>query len=272
MTFLGSIKVNKYYVYMVTLLVALPAGITISHFLGDDVIKYYGNLAYLPVGGLLLIVAFWSVRHFGIDGVHGIGWLAFTGFAMMWILAEIIWMISELIFQIDPFPSTADLFYLMGYPFLLMFLVSYLIPFKEAISKKLVMIALSLSFVSIVISTTFQLNNLYMSETNFEIIKLFDVVFSMAYLIADGIILVPTIIGIGLFLRDSNRTKPLWILIFFGILFTFVGDSYFMILDVNDEYYTGHPGELLFYFAYVLLAFGVYGYGKNHKSYFIQRR
>jgi len=238
--------------------------------MGSDAIKYYGNLTYLPVGGLLLGVAFWSLRHFGIDGVHGIGWLSFTGFAIMWVSAEIIWIVSELIFQIDPYPSAADLFYVMGYPFLLVFLVSYLVPFKEAISKKLIIIAIALSFVSLVLSINFQTNEIDITKVSFETIKSFDVVFSVAYVMADGMILVPTILGIGLFLRDNNRNKPMWFLIFLGVLFSLVGDSYFMILEANEEYYTGHPGELLFYFAYVMMAFGVYGYGKNYKNYFMK--
>ena len=243
------------------MIVSIIVGTVISHVMGEAAIKLYGNLAYLPVSALLIGVAFWSIRYFGIDGTQGVGWLSFVGFAIMWSIAGIIWIVYDLVLNIDPFPSPADLFYAIGYPFLLVFLISYLIPFKEAISRSLVTVAIGLSVLYLVLAVPFQITISDGFDSWIEIIQSFDALFAIAYPVADGIILVPIILGIGLFLRDNSKAKPMWILIFLGVLSSLVGDSYFMILDANDQYYTGHPVEILFLVSYVIISFGVYGWG-----------
>ena len=192
---------------LILIILSIAAGTLISHLMGDTAVKLYGNLAYLPVSTLLLGVAFWSIRHFGIDGSHGMAWLSFTGFAIMWSVAGVIWIIYDLVLDVEPFPSPADLFYLIGYPFLLLFLVSYLIPFKEAISRSLVIVAIGVSVLYLVLAVPLQIILSDDFGSGIEILESFDALFSVAYPVADGIILIPIILGIGLFLRDSNKTK-----------------------------------------------------------------
>ena len=254
---------NRYYAILILVILSIIAGTVISHLMGETAVKLYGNLAYLPVSALFVGVAFWSIRHFGIDGSHGIAWLSFAGFAMMWSVAGVIWIVYDLVLGTDPFPSPADLFYLMGYPFLFLSLVSYLIPFKEAISRSLVIIAVSLSVAYLILTALFQTVVSDGPGLGLEALESFEALFSVAYPVADGIILIPIILGIGLFLRDDNRVKPMWALIFLGVLSSLVGDLSFMLLETTGQYYTGHPVEILFLASYVLMAFGIYGYGKR---------
>jgi len=274
--FPSDLHISRYTTALIGSIAAIMITVILANLVrGEEdhsVATLYGYIIQLAVGGLLIGVAFWTVRRFGIDSVHGVAWLSFVGFALMWVIADMIWNAEEILLPVDTYyPSSADLVYLMGYPFLLMFLVSYLIPFKDAISKRLITLAILFSVISVIASMYLQFvinaDSLEQITPNTPT-SLYDAIVVVLYPVADGIILVPTILGIGIFLRDSNRVKPMWVLIFLGTLSNFAADVVFMVIEPREEYFTGHPVDILFLVAYVLIAFGVYGYGKNNKNYF----
>jgi len=176
-------------------------------------------------------------------------WACLFGFAVMWFVAEMAWIVDELILEVDPFPSTADIFYLIGHPFLLMFLISYLEPFKSSITKKMftLVILFSLSILSLSLILTIG------AEEGMDRLSY---VIAVAYPVADALIIIPAIIGIILFFR--GEVNFMWTLVCFGILSVFIADSAFMFAQFDNSYYTGHQLEILFHWTYLLIAFGVY--------------
>ncbi|MDH5664977.1 MAG: hypothetical protein OEY10_01600 [Nitrosopumilus sp.] len=61
------------------MIIVLVLGIMLSNALSKDWAILFGNFAYFPVGGFLIFVSFWTLRHFGRDGWHGMAWIAFAG-------------------------------------------------------------------------------------------------------------------------------------------------------------------------------------------------
>ena len=86
--------------------------------------------------------------------------------------------------------------------------------------------------------------------------ELFTATISFAYPLADGIVLIPTLIAITLFLR--GEVNLLWSAVFFGIIAMVMADTIFVLEEINSIYSTGHPLDVGYLASYVLFTFGVY--------------
>lgn len=209
------------------------------------------DLLYIPVPAAVLVLSIIIASRFQTSGKHGKAWIVFVIFAASWFTAEQIWLVYELIYDIDPWPSVADFFYLLGYPLLFVFSLLYLQPLRKAISKKLVISSLLITTALLIptFSLAYQTNS---SENDFE------VALAASYPVLDAIILCPALIGVSLFFK--GEVNFLWSLIYIAMVLNVIADAGFLMLSMNDSYYTGHPIDLLYLWAYVLFAFGVYSH------------
>ena len=242
----GKIQNEK---FLFTSLAAVAFLNIFSNLIDEEVAVLVGNFVYVPVAGTLIFVAALLLKRLGSSGTHGMAWISLFGFAVMWFLAEMIWMAEEIFLNIEPYPSTADIFYLMGYPFLLLFLISYLEPVKKAITKEIFAIPL-------IISASVLLTCLFFALHDVEYVGNLELTIATAYPVADAFVIVPALIGIHLFFR--GQVNFMWSLVCIGIISVFIADAAFLFAQVDDWYYTGHPIEILFQWTYVLIAFGVY--------------
>ncbi len=240
-----------------TCLIITGLGILIATFLGKEMVKTVTDLTYVPVAGMLVVLSIIISARFRKTGNHGKAWLLFSGLAISWFIAETTWIIYELGYHLNPFPSPADAFYLIGYPFLFLFTIHYLKPFKKLISKKLI-ISASVITISVLIPS------LYMTIENHSNESGFGVILGAIYPIEDSIVLVPAIIGIVLFFR--GEVNFLWTLLLIGILFEVIADTGFQYVTLNNSYYTGHPVDILFIWSYIMFSFGVYSHIKIFKK------
>ncbi|CAE6497133.1 hypothetical protein [Candidatus Nitrosotenuis uzonensis] len=237
--------------YLIASLVTCTALVLLSNYLGVESAIIIGNLLYIPTSGALLILAILILVRFGTSGYHGVAWFAFTCYSISWFVAEMLWIVQELYLNIDPFPSAADIFYIIGYPFLLMFFVAYLQPVKVNITKK--MFATSTVFaVGILVL------GLYLTLRHGTTDDLFMMVIATAYPAFDSMIIIPALLGVGLFFK--GKVNLMWTLICFGAICVFIADTAFLLGQNDDTYYTGNPLEIPFYWNYILLSFGVYSH------------
>ena len=223
----------------------------IANLVGHEVTTITTDLLYVPVPGALVVLSIIISTRFRVKGDHGKAWILFIGLAASWFIAEQIWIVYELIYHLDPFPSMADFFYIAGYPFLFSFLLYYLKPLKTAISKKMLLYA---SLVSI----TLLIPSLYMAYDTDSKISIFERLLALSYPIADSIVLVPALIGVILFFK--GEVNFLWTLMCLAIILNVVADTGFLITSMDDSYYTGHPIDMLYLWAYILFSFGVYSH------------
>ena len=223
----------------------------IANLVGQEVTKLTTNLLYVPVPGALAILSIIIAARFSIKGAHGQAWIFFVGLAVSWFIAEMIWLVYDLVYQTDPFPSLADFFYLAGYPFLFLFSIYYLKPLKNTISKK-ILVYTSLA------ATALLVPSLYMAYGTDSEISAFELTLALSYPIADAIVLIPALIGVILFFR--GEVNFLWSLMCIAIILNVVADTGFLITSMNGSYYTGHPIDMLFLWAYILFSFGVYSH------------
>ncbi|HSD04461.1 MAG TPA: hypothetical protein VLB45_01750, partial [Nitrosopumilaceae archaeon] len=143
------------------------------------------------------------------------------------------------------------------YPLLIIFSILYIYPLRKAISKKLVISTLTIS-IALLVPTFYTVYNANSEANEFE------VALAASYPILDAIVLCPALIGVTLFFK--GEVNFLWSLVCIGIVLNVVGDTGFLILSIDESYYTGHPIDMLYLWAYTLFSFGVYSHIKIFKS------
>ena len=257
-------KIYRHRLLILLLSVTASINIVSNHF-GEGVAIISDSLLFVLFPGSLVLLSIITNRRFGTTGKHGMAWILFSCFSVSWFMAEIIWIVLDLFLNIDPFPSIADIFYIAGYPFLFIFMLFYLKPVKQGISNKILVTAMSLSAVIltsslVMIGWDVEFDSHVVSNDNAN--RIFDVVFSLIYPILDAIILVPSIIGVLLFLK--GQVNFLWSLICLAVISVSVADAAFVIGHFDSIYYTGHYIDIFFLWPYILMSFGL----KNHYSLF----
>jgi hypothetical protein len=243
--------------YLLISLIASGFAFLIAESIGKETADLFTNLIFIPVPASVVILTMILTKRNGLTGSHGKAWLMFTIFAVMWFVAEQVWLVNELVYKEKPFPSSADFFYLLGYPFYFIFSILYIHPFKNAISKKMIVIT---SIIAVVIL----IPNLYMTFDNNSGESEFAIILGAIYPIADAIVLIPAMIGVTLFFR--GKVNFLWSLLLIGMIFEVVADTGFQYITLDDSYYTGHPIDILFLWSYLLFSFGLYDHIKIFKK------
>ncbi|MDG7050789.1 MAG: hypothetical protein JRZ94_06270 [Nitrososphaerota archaeon] len=241
--------------YLTISLIVIAAINLAANLISQDLATLVGNLGYIPITGAFLILSLLIASRFGLTGNHGLAWFSFAAFAVSWFIAEMLWIHQELVLKEDPFPSAADIFYIVGYPFLLMFFVAYLQPVRAAITKKILGLSSAVSIGVLVPSLYLVLSDGVHTDS-------LNVILGAIYPIFDAMVIIPAIIGVVLFFK--GQVNFMWTLVCLGTICLFAADTAFLFGQNEDLYYTGNPAEILFYWNYVFLAFGVH----NHLTLF----
>lgn len=237
--------------YLIISLIVIAAINLAANLISQDLATLVGNLGYIPITGAFLVLSLLISFRFGLTGNHGLAWFSFAAFAVSWFIAELLWIHQELVLKEDPFPSPADIFYIVGYPFLLMFFVAYLQPVKAAITKKILGLSSIVSIGILVPSLYLVLGNGVHSDS-------LNAILGAIYPVFDSMVLIPAIIGVVLFFK--GQVNFMWTLMCLGTICLFAADTAFLFGQNEDSYYTGNPAEILFYWNYVLLTFGVHNH------------
>ncbi len=223
--------------------------IVVATSLGKESAKIVTDVVSIPIAGSLVALSLLLALRFKRTGTHGKAWLFFLGLSVSWFIAETLWAVLELVYNMDPFPSLADVFYLAGYPFLMCFLIYYINPVKKAATRKMLVAAT-------VISVSMMFPSVYMAYDSDPKVSIVENIIATSYPIMDSIIFIPALIGVILFFRgEVNFT---WSLVCIAIILNVAGDTAFQIATFTDTYYTGHPADILLLWSYVFFSFGVY--------------
>ena len=238
-------------------LLAIGLTIVTANFFGQEIAGTITNLLYVPIPGVLLVLSAIIAARFRGKGVHGKAWILFFGLACSWFIAEQLWVLYDLVFHVDPFPSEADFFYLLGYPFLFLFSIYYLRPVEKAITKKILIYAFSFSIVLLV-------PTVYITSTSNSEASWSEIILAASYPAADVVVMFPAVVGLVLFFK--GEVNFFWALTSLAIMMNVVADTGFLFTSLNDSYYTGSPIDILYLWSYVMFSFGVYSHIKIFKT------
>ncbi len=159
-------------------------------------------------------------------------------------VAEQIWQAYDHIWEGSPFPSEADIFYLISYPFFFVFLFQSLKPILNSISKNVWLFAIGLSI-------AFTIPSILTAHDDISGDEAFAVSIALAYPILASAKLVPAIIGIMYLIKGEANFS--WMLILFGFIIYSISDTFFLFAELDGTYYDGHPVDLLFVYSFLFL-------------------
>lgn len=239
--------------YLVISLLAVVAMWATGYFLGQRAAILSSDFAYIPLTTVLTITAFFQIYQTHKENKNILTWYAFAVFALSYCIAQHIWSLSELVFDQKPFPSFADVAYIIDTMSLVIFLILFIKSKKQFISKQ--MYATAIISGCFVISISVYVFTMNYTETSIEQIS------TLIYLILDSIALIPATIGIMMYFKSKLNFAAF--LICFSMIPLIVGDALFQITTTNGMYYSGSIPELFYYIQITLLIFGIYIISNN---------
>jgi hypothetical protein len=231
----------------------------IPFLIGKEVTVFVNDVYYVVVLLFLTMVSIYRLMESKKDSAKV--WILFLASIIAVLIAEHIWALDELILHIKPTLSYANAAYLVSYLILIPFFIMYVKPLKNLISKKILVLSIAISCISIVSSWHYLIQP-YIGAYSIETIS------SSSYLVIDGVNLSPASIGIILFFKGKTNFFPS--LIFFGMISQLIGDIIFQIAFTNGTYYSGSFADLFFHMTFVLFMFGAYNSHRLDKKYDIE--
>ncbi len=182
--------------------------------------------------------------------IKSVRWLAF-GF-LLWSLGEVTYSVYALILGIAiPYPSIADLFWLSGYPLVLVGMAVFLQQFRFALKRRSVMIALSISIIATGLIVAFLILPVISISPD-----LMTNIVGLAYPILDVGMLFTSILGILMFRGGRVARGWKWLTVASALMA--LADIGFSYLTAKGMYYDGHPIEVFFDYAYVCFGLSLY--------------
>jgi len=232
----------------ITLLYQVRPFLEDSQFILISIPAYAIIVVILLLFSLLLTIKLYKQNHF-----QSKAFLLFTIGVSFWFVADQIWVIYENIYDVDPFPSIADVFYIGAYPFFVGFLLLSLKPIKKLITKKIWLFAFLLSLSLVIPSVVVCFNSLDEEEGGLDVVSKSIL---LLYPIMSGFQLAPAIVGI-LFMVKKGVSYS-WMLMLFAFLIYSISDTFYLFSSLDNTYHDGHPVDLMYLYSYILLIFSVH--------------
>ncbi|MEM5790977.1 MAG: hypothetical protein QXP77_02935 [Candidatus Aenigmatarchaeota archaeon] len=205
------------------------------YFLGfeEEIKRSFSDIFFFSIAFLASFFCFFNYKKFG-KSLEGRTWFLLGIGVFFWGLAELIWAYYEIIKEVYPFPSFADVFYVIGYfPMILttLYYFSYIhLPLK---SRKIYLVTL-VSLVYGLFSLFFVILPVVTSEiTLTEKSVLITYILLDVYLIFSALLLVEAFRG--------GALSKVWFVISLAFLFTGIADTIYSYLNLKGLYELGSP-------------------------------
>jgi len=230
-----------------------------------DFMYTFSNVFSPFIAGVAVLSSFFALRKYWDNFGSRLSkiWLCFTLGMLLWFLGELGWALYTMVLNVEiPYPSIADIFWLIGYVPLFIALLFYIEIIQPAISTKLFSVAaVIVTGVSVIGFSTLMLPVLAgASEQDFVTFGI-----SLAYPALDLVLFLEAVLGLLVFTvtRLKGRVGMAWHFMNAAILLNVVADGAFSYTTMEGSYYCGHAIDLLFHLGYLLFALAFYVHSKE---------
>lgn len=217
----------------------------------DTVVSIFSFLNPLVVA----IMGFSVVLKYKRSHVFGKSHLALSFGFLSIFLAEVTYMLYDLIYNIEPYPSIADVFFFMLYPFLLIYLFLNIKFFAVKISKRA---KTWIIFMPLVVLLGYTI----LSTTEAEI-EIFEFYFFYGTIFVYAVTLTLGVAVIGAIIFKEGAIGKAWIILVSGILLLTIGDIWYYNLELFDAYELVHPVNMFWYAGYWIIIYALYKHKKT---------
>ena len=166
-------------------------------------------------------------------------------------IGEILYYYFDLV-NIDPFPSIADVFFFLLYPFIMIHLVININFYQEksTLRSKIVMTSFAILIISIY------------AYFAFDTFESFNIDFFYGLIFVAG---AASITSVGLYGAIVVRNIPLgraWFLLVLGIVIGTIADVWYYALELMEDYTLDHIVSLFWYASYLIIIYALYKHYK----------
>lgn len=218
----------------------------------DENFEFYTALFTTIWSFLAMTIFFLLMKDFTFSNPSGKVWAWMGTGILFFMLGEVCWTVF-LGEDIDPFPSIADVFYFIGYPFLYIGLIRQLKLNKVDIDPKEKSVTIGVTLIVLAISSIIMIVPVAQSYIAGDT-TLFEFIFTIIYPILD-IILTPFAVIIFFKFRGGDFGKS-WLMISFGFIIMIAADLLFgwgYYLEIENIFFIF---DHLYNITYFLLAIG----------------
>jgi hypothetical protein len=166
-------------------------------------------------------------------------------------LGEVTYAIYDIVYNIEPYPSIADIFFFIQYPLITAHLILNIKFFSPKISNR-VKLWVAIMPISILI--------LYGALSETEITE-FDFYYGAIFVYFSALTLSFAVVGAVIF-KEGVIGKA-WFLLVIGILFNTMGDTWYYNLELFDAYDLLHPVNMFWYAGYWLVMYALIKHKKT---------
>jgi len=207
-----------------------------------SIFSFFNPLVVTTIGFII------AIRYRG-SLVFGKSYLALSIGYLGIFLGEVTYMIYDIVYNIEPYPSIADVFFFMQYPFLLIHLILNIKFFSPKINLRYkiwvgimpVLVLMAYSILSII-------------EAEVEIFE-FDFYYGAVFVYFSSLTLSFAIVG-AIILKKGVIGKA-WLLLAIGIACNTIGDAWYYNLELFDAYDLMHPVNMFWYAGYWLVIYAL---------------
>lgn len=166
-------------------------------------------------------------------------------------VGETIYTIQDFITFEDPYPSIADLFFFMAYPFIISHMLINIRYFGTKFNPKsilwMTLLGASIFFSYFALSAS-------QSQLNFEFY------YGLAFVLLPSITIPITLFGV--FLFKGGLIGKAWLILLIGNLANAAGDIWYYHLETLNQYSLSQAVNIFWLFAYWVIVYAIY---KHHK-------
>jgi len=238
------------------ILILILAGVIIFHIYSN--VSAYKNeefsdidVVYLLLPLLCSVFSFRVAKRFGFSNIFGKAYISLGVTYAFLFCAEFTYVVVyEVILQQDPYPSIADIFYLLFYPFAIYHLkknISYFLDLK--IIHYIIIAGITLLIITIYFGLSFDgtINWIFL--------------FGMIPVIGSAFVFSLSIVGFLAF--QKGEMGKIWIILVLGITLHTIANIWYYYLEVF-EYYTGtHIVNTLWVASWMVIVFALYLHEKK---------
>jgi hypothetical protein len=217
----------------------------------DTVVSIFSFLNPLIVA----IIGFSVALKYRGSQVFGKSYTALSIGYLSIFFAEVTYMIYDLVFNIEPYPSIADVFFFMLYPFLLIYLFLNIKFFAPKIGKRSKIWIILMPLVVV-------LGYSILSTTQAEI-SIFEFDFYYGVIFVYFATLTLSVAVVGAFILKEGVIGKAWLVLVIGILLNNIGDIWYYNLELFEAYDLLHPVNMFWYAGYWVVTYALVKHKKT---------
>jgi len=211
---------------------------------------YPTDIFFIAVSPIVIVFSAILVARHGTTGNHSISWILFLAGSIVWYAADLTYYYNSEYVTENNNSYLVDYLYYSSYFLYFGFMIFYLRPRKNKISKKIIILG-------IIISTSFIAPSLYFISQK-PATNNAETGINLVYPFLDMLVFVPAFIAVVLFFR--GEVNFLWITVTLGVICLAVADTVFLVERCLEIFSASSLANLFFAWKWILFGFGTYSH------------